>query len=151
MKSPANKKEEARAAHQKFHTADGDLITMLNAYKAYRKANGDRNWAHQNFMSPRHLTSVTDVRKQLREIFMSLKLNLCTDSSKTTAAVRESFARGMFMNVAELKPDGRYQEFGQNLNGKYNFYCPRQHVMRKNDRLFYLHKKSGKVKRSFAS
>jgi hypothetical protein len=26
----------------------------------------------------------------------------------------------MFMNVAELKPDGRYQEFGQNLNGKWN-------------------------------
>lgn len=115
---PSNKKEEAKQSHQKFHSADGDLITMLNAYKGFRKANGDRNWAHQNFLSPRHLSSVMDVRKQLREIFISIKLNLATDNNKTTAAIREAFARGMFMNCAELKPDGRYQEFGQNLQVK---------------------------------
>ena len=54
---------------------------------------------------------------------MSLKLDLVHDSGKTTAAIRESFARGMFMNCAELQPDGRYQEFGQKLNGQFIVLC----------------------------
>ena len=28
--------------------------------------------------------------------------------------IRRSFARGLFMNCAELKPDGRYEEIGHN-------------------------------------
>ena len=37
---------------------------------------------------------------------------IITDSSRLKKLHIKSFARGMFMNCAELKPDGRYEELG---------------------------------------
>ena len=30
---PANRREEAKETHRKFHSAEGDLISLLNTYK----------------------------------------------------------------------------------------------------------------------
>jgi len=110
---PANRREEAKVVHQKFYAAEGDLTTMLNVYKAYNRISKpeQKNWCHEHFLNARHLSNVQDIRKQLREIFTSLSLNLAS-SGGDMRPIRQSFARGMFMNCAELKPDGHYEELG---------------------------------------
>jgi len=113
---PANRREEAKETHRKFHSAEGDLISLLNTYKAFKKAKMNERWCYDNFLNSRHLGNVSDIRNQLRDIFMSLNLKL--KSSDDNKSINKAFAQGMFMQCAELRPDGRYQEFGQNLHLK---------------------------------
>jgi len=110
---PANRREEAKVIHQAFHASEGDLTTMLNVYKAFNRIpkQTQKNWCHEHYVNGRHLANVADIRKQLREIFTSLNLPLAS-SGGDMRPIRQAFARGMFMNCAELKPDGHYEELG---------------------------------------
>ena len=49
---------EADAAKQSFAHVDGDHLTLLNVYHAY-KTNGDsRDWAYDNFLQHRSLLAM---------------------------------------------------------------------------------------------
>ena len=40
--TPSDKRESAMAARQKFTSTDGDHITLLNMYKAYKAVKGNK-------------------------------------------------------------------------------------------------------------
>jgi len=105
---PATKerKEEAEQVHKKFAANEGDLITLLNAWRAYRASNQSASWCQEQFLMVRHLQFAAEVRKQLVGLCHSAGIKL--DSSRDMDTVRKALARGLFMNVAQLTIDGHY-------------------------------------------
>ncbi len=105
--SPNNKKELAAAAHQKFLSSDGDHVTLLNIYRAYKGVNGNKDWCHENFVNMRNMKNAMDVRRQLHEICVKQKLPL-KSCGRDTTAIRKCLTVGFFMNTAELQKEGQY-------------------------------------------
>ncbi|KAM4544930.1 ATP-dependent RNA helicase DHX33 [Odontesthes bonariensis] len=105
--NPPARREEVLTARRKFTTSEGDHMTLLNIYRAFKKVSGNKEWCRENFVNSRNMGLVKDVQAQLREI--CLKLNLKLEScGADTGNVRRCLAHGMFVNAAELQPDGSY-------------------------------------------
>lgn len=105
--NPPARRDEVQAARKKFISSEGDHMTLLNIYRAFKKVSGNKDWCRENFVNSRNMGLVKDVQAQLKEI--CLKLNLKLEScGSDTASIRRCLAHGMFVNAAELQPDGTY-------------------------------------------
>lgn len=105
--NPPARRDEVLAARRKFISSEGDHITLLNIYRAFKKVSGNKEWCRENFVNSRNMGLVKAVQAQLRDI--CLKLNMKLEScGSDTASVRRCLAHGMFVNAAELRPDGSY-------------------------------------------
>ncbi|XP_074466767.1 ATP-dependent RNA helicase DHX33 isoform X1 [Sebastes fasciatus] len=105
--NPPARREEVLAARKKFSSSEGDHMTLLNIYRAFKKVSGNKEWCRENFVNSRNMGLVKDVQAQLKDI--CLKLNLKMEScGAETGNVRRCLAHGMFVNAAELQPDGSY-------------------------------------------
>lgn len=105
--NPQNKKDQAQAAREKFMSSEGDHITLLNVYRAYKAASGNKQFCEYHFLNRRNLGTAMSVRKQLRDI--SLRQGLESSScGRVTTNVRKCLAAGFFMNAAELQKEGEY-------------------------------------------
>ena len=109
-------KEAARAADEakaKFAHVDGDHITLLNAYHAYKNA-GDakaKEWCWDNFIDMRAMKSADNVRDQLGKIMLRVKVPLrSTDFADKSyyVNIRKALTSGFFMQVAHLEKTGHY-------------------------------------------
>lgn len=65
---PPEARKQADEAHAQFAHADGDHLTLLNAYHAYKGENMSADWAWTNFLSDRALRSADNVRSQLARL-----------------------------------------------------------------------------------
>ncbi|XP_070699300.1 ATP-dependent RNA helicase DHX33 [Pempheris klunzingeri] len=105
--NPPARREEVLAARKKFSSSEGDHMTMLNIYRAFKKVSGNKEWCRENFVNSRNMGLVKEVQAQLKDI--CLKLNLKLEScGAETGNVRRCLAHGMFVNAAELQLDGSY-------------------------------------------
>ncbi|XP_054481263.1 ATP-dependent RNA helicase DHX33 [Anoplopoma fimbria] len=105
--NPPAKREEVLASRKKFSSSEGDHMTLLNIYRAFKKVSGNKEWCRENFVNSRNMSLVKDVQAQLKDI--CLKLNMKLEScGADTGSVRRCLAHGMFVNAAELQPDGSY-------------------------------------------
>ncbi|KAM9348465.1 ATP-dependent RNA helicase DHX33 [Symphorus nematophorus] len=105
--NPPARREEVLAARKKFTSSEGDHMTLLNIYRAFKKVSGNKEWCRENFVNSRNMGLVKEVQAQLKDI--CLKLNLKLEScGADTGNVRRCLAHGMFVNAAELQPDGSY-------------------------------------------
>ncbi|XP_061608119.1 ATP-dependent RNA helicase DHX33 isoform X3 [Phyllopteryx taeniolatus] len=105
--NPPARREEVLAVRKKFMSSEGDHMTLLSIYRAFKKVSGNKDWCRENFVNSRNMGLVKDVQGQLREI--CLKLNLKLEScGADTGKVRQCLAHAMFINAAELQPDGSY-------------------------------------------
>ncbi|XP_029956855.1 ATP-dependent RNA helicase DHX33 [Salarias fasciatus] len=105
--NPPARRDEVLAARRKFTSSEGDHMTLLNIYRAFKKVSGNKEWCRENFVNSRNMGLVKEVQAQLREIClkMNLKLESC---GAETGNVRRCLAHGTFTNAAELQPDGSY-------------------------------------------
>ncbi|CAM9957074.1 unnamed protein product, partial [Heterosigma akashiwo] len=74
-------KEQAKAADEakaQFAHADGDHLTLLNAYHAYKQAADSKDWCYDNFLQS--MVSADNVRAQLQRIMQRLDLTLVSTS-----------------------------------------------------------------------
>ncbi|KAM4796590.1 ATP-dependent RNA helicase DHX33 [Rhinophrynus dorsalis] len=107
LHNPPAKRDEVQAARKKFISSEGDHITLLNIYRAFKNLGKNKEWCRENFINGRNMALVMDVRSQLRDI--CIKLSMPLESSRTdTRNIRQCLAHGLFMNTAELQPDGTY-------------------------------------------
>lgn len=60
---PKEAQQEADDARLKFCNVDGDHLTMLNAYNAYKQKRENSEWCKNNFLNARSLKSADDVRE----------------------------------------------------------------------------------------
>jgi len=107
-------RELAKKADEKktqFAHVDGDHLSLLNVYHAYKQAGMDRGWCHENFINFRSLQSADSVREQLARIMRKHSLPLISidfNSSDYYLNLRRCIAAGLFMQVAHLQKQGHY-------------------------------------------
>lgn len=108
-KEAAKLADEAKA---QFQDPTGDHLTLLHTYHAY-KANGcDKNWCYENFLNYRSLQSADNVRQQLSRLMQRMGLPLVSppyNSKEYSTCIRKAIVSGMFMRVAHLELNGKYQ------------------------------------------
>ncbi|KAI8450686.1 pre-mRNA-splicing factor ATP-dependent RNA helicase prp43 [Phakopsora pachyrhizi] len=99
---PHNQRKEADDARAQFNHPDGDHLTLLNVYHAWRKNLKD-NWCWQNYISHRAMMQADNVRKQLSIIMEKNCLELVsTDHNHKSYGdnIRMAITTGYFMQVA---------------------------------------------------
>lgn len=115
-------KESQRAADEakaRFAHVDGDHLTLLNVYHAYKsvpEAN-QVQWCWDNFLNQRSLKSADNVRQQLGRIMK--RMNIPLISSEATSRqyyinIRKALTVGSFMKIAHLERAGHYSTMKDN-------------------------------------
>jgi pre-mRNA-splicing factor ATP-dependent RNA helicase DHX15/PRP43 len=108
---PPEARKKADEAKDRFSHIDGDHLTLLNVYHAYKQNGGDAAWCYSNFLTQRSLKSADNVRTQLSRIMQrnNLPLNSTDFSNKDYYInIRKCFVQGYFMQVAHLERTGHY-------------------------------------------
>jgi pre-mRNA-splicing factor ATP-dependent RNA helicase DHX15/PRP43 len=108
---PREAAKEADECKASFSHADGDHLSLLNVYHAYKQSGEDKNWAYENFLSHRSLVSAGNVRKQLTRIMERTKLPFVSTPFQDRnyyTNIRKCITAGFFMQVAHLERTGHY-------------------------------------------
>ncbi|CAK8675524.1 unnamed protein product [Clavelina lepadiformis] len=108
---PGDAKKQADEAKMKFAHIDGDHLTMLNVYHAYKQNQGTTQWCFDNFINNRSMASCDNVRTQLARIMD--RFALPRRSTEFTSRdyyinIRKALVAGFFMQVAHLERTGHY-------------------------------------------
>jgi pre-mRNA-splicing factor ATP-dependent RNA helicase DHX15/PRP43 len=111
---PANNRRRADEMKQQFAHPDGDHLTLLNAYHAFKGAENagedTRKWCHEHFLSFRHLSSSDNVRSQLKRIMETHGLELMStpfNDKNYYVNIRRALLSGFFMQVAMRESNGK--------------------------------------------
>jgi pre-mRNA-splicing factor ATP-dependent RNA helicase DHX15/PRP43 len=100
--------DEAKAA---FQHADGDHLTLLNAYYAWKSNNDSPQWAWDNFLNSRSLKSADSVRQQLARLMQRYNLEMVStefESRDYYPNIRKAITAGYFMQIAHMDSSGHY-------------------------------------------
>lgn len=113
--TPPNRRDSCNAVLQKFRSAEGDHITLLNTYRAFKAVRGNKDWCEDNFINTKAMKTVSDIRTQLRDLCAKLDIPL-ESCGKETSKIRQCLTTGLFVNAAELQLDGSYRCLGQKMS-----------------------------------
>ncbi|XP_078446487.1 putative pre-mRNA-splicing factor ATP-dependent RNA helicase DEAH3 isoform X1 [Wolffia australiana] len=108
---PREAQKAADEAKARFGHIDGDHLTLLNVYHAYKQNNEDPSWCYENFVNQRAIKSADNVRQQLVRIMARFNLKLCStdfNSRDYYTNIRKAMLSGYFMQVAHLERTGHY-------------------------------------------
>ncbi|XP_035704142.1 ATP-dependent RNA helicase DHX8 isoform X3 [Folsomia candida] len=94
---PKDKQELADQRKAKFHQAEGDHLTLLAVYNAWKNNKFAPAWCYENFVQVRTLKRAQDVRKQLLGIMDRHKLDVVS-CGKSTSKVQQAICSGFFRN-----------------------------------------------------
>jgi pre-mRNA-splicing factor ATP-dependent RNA helicase DHX15/PRP43 len=129
---PREAQKAADEAKARFGHIDGDHLTLLNVYHAYKQNNEDPQWCYENFINARALKSADNVRQQLVRIMTRFNLKMCStdfNSREYYVNIRKAMLAGYFMQVAHLERTGHYLTVKDNQVG-INFLMPSLFVYR---------------------
>jgi pre-mRNA-splicing factor ATP-dependent RNA helicase DHX15/PRP43 len=107
-------KEAAKAADEakaQFAHVDGDHLSLLNAYYAYKQNGDSKEWCYDNFINYRSIQSADNVREQLARLLRKLNIPLVStdfSSPEYYNNIRRCMAAGLFMQVAHLQKQVSY-------------------------------------------
>ena len=105
---PRDKQQQADQKKQKFNDASGDHITLLNVYNGWKQGGFSVPWCHENFVMPRNMQRVKDVRNQLLQI-MARHKHPVVSCGRNTIKVRQALCSGFFRNSARKDPSEGYK------------------------------------------
>lgn len=100
---PRDRQHAADRAKEALAHSDGDHLTLLNVYDAYKINGSSHEWCARNFLNPRALKAADDVRIQLTRLMERLGLSVADCPLKSGAlsrVVREALSCGFFTQVA---------------------------------------------------
>lgn len=108
---PPDQRKAADEAKQRFAHVDGDHLTLLNVYHAFKQNGDDAHWCYDNFINFRSVKSADNVRQQLSRIMD--RFNLKRVSTEFTNKdyylnIRKAIVAGFFMQAAHLERTGHY-------------------------------------------
>lgn len=111
------RKEEAEEARRELYRREGDHLTLLVTVQRYAEEKSNRKvWCERHFVSHRAMQNVMNIRKQLQQQCMQLKLLSADDKQPDSApsearsqAILACMLRGFISNTARLMPDGSYK------------------------------------------
>ncbi|XP_054608545.1 pre-mRNA-splicing factor ATP-dependent RNA helicase DHX15 [Dunckerocampus dactyliophorus] len=108
---PPEAKRVSDEAKMRFAHADGDHLTLLNVYHAFKQNHESSQWCYENFVSYRSLMSADNVRFQLCRIMerFGLPRRSCGHNCREYYTnIRRMLVTGFFMQVAHLEHTGHY-------------------------------------------
>ncbi|KAI1432381.1 P-loop containing nucleoside triphosphate hydrolase protein [Xylaria sp. CBS 124048] len=118
---PTQKRREADEMKNLFKHVDGDHLTMLNVYHAFKDIQGRgedvKRWCHEHYVSHRSLTSADSVRAQLKRIMETQDLNLVStefNDKNYYVNIRRALVAGFFMQVAKRENNKIYRTLKDN-------------------------------------
>ncbi|KAK5165383.1 DEAH-box ATP-dependent RNA helicase prp43 [Saxophila tyrrhenica] len=104
---PASARKRADEMKDLFAHQDGDHLTMLNVYHAFKSPAAQENpkqWCHDHFLSYRALQQADNVRLQLKRIMEREDIELVStpfEDKKYYENIRRALVAGFFMQVAK--------------------------------------------------
>ncbi|KAK0311391.1 DEAH-box ATP-dependent RNA helicase prp43 [Friedmanniomyces endolithicus] len=110
---PAAARKRADEMKDMFAHQDGDHLTMLNVYHAFRGPSAQENpkqWCHDHFLSYRALQQADNVRMQLKRIMEREEVELVStpfEDKKYYENIRRALVAGFFMQVAKRDSSGK--------------------------------------------
>ncbi|KAF2219136.1 P-loop containing nucleoside triphosphate hydrolase protein [Elsinoe ampelina] len=110
---PANARKRADEMKDLFAHPDGDHLTMLNVYHAFKSPSAQENpkqWCHDHFLSYRALQQADNVRLQLKRIMERNEIELMStpfEDKKYYENIRRALVSGFFMQVAKRESSGK--------------------------------------------
>jgi len=110
---PANARKRADEMKNLFAHPDGDHLTMLNVYHAFKgpQAQADpKQWCYDHFLNFRALQQADNVRLQLKRIMERSELELVStpfEDKKYYENIRRALVSGFFMQVAKKDTSGK--------------------------------------------
>lgn len=110
---PASARKRADEMKNLFAHPDGDHLTLLNVYHAFKGEEAQANprqWCHDHFLSLRALQSADNVRLQLKRIMEREELELMStpfEDKKYYENIRRALVSGFFMQVAKKEANGK--------------------------------------------
>ncbi|KAF2804888.1 P-loop containing nucleoside triphosphate hydrolase protein [Mytilinidion resinicola] len=110
---PAAQRKRADEMKNLFAHADGDHLTMLNVYHAYRSdeaQNEPKQWCYDHFLNYRALTQADNVRTQLKRIMEKNEIELMStpfEDKRYYENIRRALVAGFFMQVAKRDGNGK--------------------------------------------
>jgi pre-mRNA-splicing factor ATP-dependent RNA helicase DHX15/PRP43 len=130
---PANQRKEADAAKAQFNHPDGDHLTMLNVYHAYKSNEGDaKNWCWNNYLNFRSLVQADNVRTQLKRSMERFDLALVSTAFEDKYYwnnIRQAVSCGFFMQVAHKEGEkGSYSTIKDNQVVRLHLSCGLDHT-----------------------
>lgn len=108
---PNDQKRPADEAKQRFAHVDGDHLTLLNVYHAFKTSNEDPQWCYENFINFRSLKQADNVRQQLVRIMDRFHLKRVSTeftNKEYYRNIRKAIISGFFMQAAHLERTGHY-------------------------------------------
>lgn len=114
------KQAEAQNVRQKFCSAYGDHVTLLNIFREFDTVgqNNRRTWCHEHFINMRNILHAREIRAQLEQVCKKCDLGVMSSCGGDLDRLRKCLVMGLFMNVAELVRDHHYITVS-----KYLFVC----------------------------
>jgi pre-mRNA-splicing factor ATP-dependent RNA helicase DHX15/PRP43 len=110
---PHAQRKRADEMKNLFAHPDGDHLTLLNVYHAFKGPEAQANpkqWCHDHFLSLRALQSADNVRLQLLRIMEREEVELIStsfDDKKYYENIRRALVAGFFMQVAKKESTGK--------------------------------------------
>ncbi|KZS16763.1 putative ATP-dependent RNA Helicase DHX33 [Daphnia magna] len=111
MVNASAQREQANNVRAKFASSEGDHMTLLNIFRAFRTAKQNRNWCFENFVNYRNLLYAVEVRKQLAELCERTNIPM-KSCNPQTEPIRRCLLAGLFLSVAEYQREGHYLTLG---------------------------------------
>jgi ATP-dependent RNA helicase DHX8/PRP22 len=105
---PKDKQATADQKKAKFFQPEGDHLTLLAVYEAWKAAKFSNPWCYENFIQARSMRRAQDVRKQLLQIMDRYKLNVVT-AGKNFNKIRKAICSGFFSHAAKKDPQEGYK------------------------------------------
>ncbi|KAJ3267523.1 Pre-mRNA-splicing factor ATP-dependent RNA helicase dhx15 [Terramyces sp. JEL0728] len=114
---PNNDRKKADEAKSQFEHEDGDHLTLLNAYYAYKENGESQKWCYENYLNIRNLRQADNVRSQLERYLMrcgDLGGSTSLEDPKYWVSIRKALCNGLFMQIAHLEKNGKYMTVKDN-------------------------------------
>eukprot|EP00127_Corallochytrium_limacisporum_P000349 Clim_evm44s11 gene=Clim_evmTU44s11 len=105
---PKQKQTQADQRKARFVSSEGDHLTLLNVYRAWKRNNKSTPWCYENFIQARSMRKVEDIRRQLYRIMERHRLPVMSCNHRTAPVIR-AIVSGFFFNAAKKDPQGGYK------------------------------------------
>lgn len=105
---PKEKQAQADQKKAKFHQPEGDHLTLLCVYNAYKQNKFSNPWCFENFIQARSMRQAQDIRKQLLTIMDRYKHEVVS-CGRNYVRVCKAICSGYFSHAAKKDPQEGYK------------------------------------------
>ncbi|GKV42288.1 hypothetical protein SLEP1_g49706 [Rubroshorea leprosula] len=110
---PREKQAQADQKRANFFQPEGDHLTLLAVYEAWKARNFECRWCYENFVHSQSLSKAHNVRKQLIGIMERYKFDIVS-AGKNFTKIRKAIAAGFFFHAARKDPQEGYRTLVEN-------------------------------------